>query len=179
MPPARRFVTKGDITLSFAVFTGTARAVAIVALAASIALSLGFAAPAPTAHAGGGTEAQRIVQTAKDYLGGKWVYAATGPTSFDCSGLVFRVFKDNGLLDRIGGKRRTVANFYKWFKNNARVSRKNPRVGDLIVWGNFKHIGIYIGDGMAISTLTSGVKKHRVHGLTDPFKAYLHVNLER
>jgi peptidoglycan DL-endopeptidase CwlO len=165
--------------VSFAVSGAVARSLAVVALASTFALSLAFGTPAPVAQAGGGTEAQRIVSTAQSYLGGKWVYAATGPNNFDCSGLVFRVYKDNGLLDRIGGKRRTVSGFYKWFKNRGMVSRKNPRVGDLIVWGNFKHIGVYIGDGMAISTLTSGVKKHRVHGLTDPFKAYLHVNLER
>ena len=158
---------------------GRARKLVLLLVSGAFALSLGFAAPAPVAQAGGGTEAQRIVNTAEGYLGGKWVYAATGPTNFDCSGLVFRVFKDNGLLDRIGSKRRTVAGFYKWFKNRGKVSRQNPRVGDLIVWGNFKHIGIYIGNGMAISTLTSGVKRHSVKGLTIPFKAYLHVNLTR
>jgi hypothetical protein len=38
---------------------------------------------------------------------------------------------------------------------------------------------VYVGNGYAISTLTSGVKRHRVNGLNDRFKAYLHVNLDR
>ena len=163
----------------YALRLARARKLVIVLLAATFALTIGLVAPAPAVEAGSGTEAQRVVKTAAGYIGGKWVYGATGPTNFDCSGLVFRVFKDNGLLDRIGGSRRSVKGFYSWFKQRGRVSRSNPKVGDLIVWGDFKHIGIYIGDGMAISTLTSGVKRHRVKGLTIPFKAYLHVNLTR
>lgn len=154
------------------------RKLILVALSAMFALTLGLAAPAPTVEAATATEAQRIVRSAAGYLGGKWVYAATGPVNFDCSGLVYRVFRDNNLATRIGG-RKTVRGYYNWFKERGRVSRSNPRVGDLVVWGSNKHIGIYIGDGMAISTLTSGVKRHRVHGLTDPFKAYLHVSLQR
>ena len=155
-----------------------ARALAVTAIAASLALGMAFAAPAAPVRAGA-TEAQRIVASAQDYLGGRWSYAATGPVNFDCSGLVFRVFKDNALLDRIGGQRRTVAGFYRWFRDRGMTSRRNPRVGDLVVWGSNAHIGIYIGDGMAISTLTSGVRRHRVYGLTIPVKAFLHVRLER
>ena len=54
--------------------------------------------------------------------------------------------------------------------------------GDLIVWGRNKHIGIYLGDGMAISALINpyGVKVHRVTGYIGMrVKAYLHVKLER
>jgi cell wall-associated NlpC family hydrolase len=157
----------------------TLRSLAVIALAVTFALALVLGAAAPAAQAAGATEAQRIVRSAEGYLGGKWVYAATGPRNFDCSGLVFRVFKDNDLLDRIGGSRRTVAGFYRWFANRGQVSRSNPRVGDLIVWGDNKHIGIYVGNGMAISTLTSGVKRHGVFAVTDRFKAYLHVKLQR
>ena len=54
--------------------------------------------------------------------------------------------------------------------------------GDLIVWGANKHIGIYLGGGMAISTLINphGVSIHPVLGyLGMPVKAYLHVQLTR
>ena len=33
-------------------------------------------------------DAQRIIETARQYLGCPYSYGATGPTRFDCSGLV-------------------------------------------------------------------------------------------
>jgi cell wall-associated NlpC family hydrolase len=134
---------------------------------------------APAAAQAAPSEATRVVNEAERHLGKPWVYAATGPRSFDCSGLVFRVFKDTGLIDRIGNTRKTVRGYYNWFKQRGLVSRSNPRVGDLVVWGDNKHIGIYVGNGMAISTLTSGVTRHGIHRLTNKFKAFLHVRLTR
>ena len=43
--------------------------------------------------------------------------------------------------------------YFKWFKERGLVSKTNPRVGDLVVWGNNQHVGLYIGNGQAISTL--------------------------
>jgi uncharacterized protein YycO len=45
------------------------------------------------------------------------------------------------------------------------------------VWGGGTHIGIYIGHGKAISTLTSGVRVHGVHAVTARFTAYLHTGM--
>ena len=128
------------------------------------------------------TEAQRVIQIATAQLGARWVFAATGPNSFDCSGLVTFSFREAGLMDRIGGKRRTVAGYYKWFSSQGLADKTVGQPGDLIVWGRNKHIGIYIGDGMAVSTLVNpyGVKIHPVTGyLGMKVKAYLHVQLER
>jgi cell wall-associated NlpC family hydrolase len=54
--------------------------------------------------------------------------------------------------------------------------------GDLIIWGRNKHIGIYLGDGLAISTLTNphGVSIHPIRGYV-PIKVtkWLHVDLQR
>lgn len=181
MPQHASAVT-GETELPFAVSAPISfyalRRVLLVALAAVFAMSLLAAAPAPAARAAG-SEAGMIAYDAKDQLGKPWVAGATGMRSYDCSGLVYRMFEMNGLLNRIGGSRRTVRGYFNWFRDRGLVSRRNPRVGDLIVWGDNKHIGIYMGDGKAISTLVSGVKRHGVFGLTIGFKAYLHVNLER
>lgn len=62
------------------------------------------------------------------------------------------------------------------------MSRYNPRVGDLVVYGYsgvVSDIGIYIGNGYTISTLTSGVAIHGTKSVTKPFIAYLHVTLTR
>ena len=136
---------------------------------------------APVAQASEPTEYELVYATAHAQLGDQWKFRARGPNSFDCSGLVWYAFRQNELHDRIGGYR-SVAGYFKWFKSRGLVSRTNPRLGDLVVWGRNQHIGIYIGDGMAISTLVTkrGVAIHPVKGyLGMRFKAYLHTTLTR
>ena len=58
-----------------------------------------------------------------------------------------------------------------------KASRTNPKVGDLVVWGYGTHIGIYIGGGKAISTLTNGVRIHGVFAVTARFTAYIHTGM--
>ena len=158
-------------------FRGAGRLLLIVAL--TLGAIAGTAAPVA---AGNKTEAQRIVAIAKAQVGDRYSFSAAGPNSFDCSGFVTYVYRQAGLLDRIGGQRRTVAGFYQWFANRGRASKSDRQVGDLIVWGRNHHIGIYIGGGMAVSALINpyGVKVHPVTGyLGMKVKAYLHVKLQR
>jgi cell wall-associated NlpC family hydrolase len=127
------------------------------------------------------TEYELVYATAHAQLGDQWKYRATGPNMFDCSGLVWYAFHEHDLQDRIGGYR-SVAGYYNWFRDRGRVSKTNPRKGDLVVWGANQHVGLYIGNGYAISTLTTkrGVSIHPVKGyLGIPFKAYLHTKLTR
>ncbi|HUG48136.1 MAG TPA: NlpC/P60 family protein [Candidatus Limnocylindria bacterium] len=125
------------------------------------------------------SEASKITSTLVNQLGKRYSWGATGMRRYDCSGLVYRVFERNGLLNRIGGGRKTAAGYYKWFRDRGLVTR-SPRKGDLVVWGRGRHIGIYIGDGRAISALTTtGVSRHAVKGLTVGFTAYLRVKLSR
>ena len=158
----------------------------LLLLLASIGLALvliGLEAPPPT-QAGSLTEAQKIVRIAKSYIGARFRIGATGYRYFDCSGFVYRVYKQAGLLNRIGGSQMRAAGYYHWFKRRGLLARHNARVGDLIWWtkhGVIKHIGIYIGHGDAISALINpyGVKKHSVRGIHVRFLAYGHVRLER
>jgi len=127
------------------------------------------------------TEYDMVYATAAAHIGAQWRMRGVGPSVFDCSGLVWYVFHENNLQDRIGGYR-SAAGYYNWFQARGLVSRDNPQLGDLVVWGNNQHIGIYIGNGMAISTLVTrrGVSINPVTGyLNIPFKAYLHTTLTR
>ena len=158
-------------------FRGGARLLLIASLI--LGAIAGTAAPAA---AGNRTEAQRVVAIAKAQVGARYSFAASGPNRFDCSGFVTFVYRQADLLDRIGGSRRSVAGFYDWFNRRDRADRSNPKPGDLIVWGRNKHMGIYIGGGMAVSALVNpyGVKVHPVTGyLGMKVKAYLHVKLDR
>ncbi len=144
---------------------------------------LGLPAPIAAAQQAPQTELERLLDIADQQLGDRWVFAATGPNQFDCSGFVFYVFREAGLLDRIGGKRRTVAGYHNWFNNHGTVT-KDPagaQPGDVLVWGANKHTGIYLGNGWAISALINpyGVKVHRIDKIRLRVSAVLHVSLER
>jgi hypothetical protein len=46
-----------------------------------------------------------------------------------------------------------------------------------VVWGNGAHVGIYLGNGKAISTLTSGVRVHGLRVLNTPFTTFISTGL--
>ncbi len=102
--------------------------------------------------------------------------AAPGPTAFDCSGLVYRAFRQANLARKIGGFNTAHGYFYS-FRKKGKTSRSNPRPGDIVVWNNGGHVGIYVGHGQAVSALLSGVKRHKVGGLNIKFTTYIHLGL--
>jgi len=125
------------------------------------------------------SQRQRIVNIAESYVGhAQYRFGAEGTHYMDCSGLVWRVYKQAGLEAKIGGVRRGARGYYHWFKNRGLASRTNPQLGDLVIWHKGKHIGVYVGNGYAVSALNEkmDVRKHRVNWLSG-FTAYLHVQL--
>jgi cell wall-associated NlpC family hydrolase len=162
-----------------------ARAAARLVLLASIVAGLlvGAAAPVAADESAPATQLEQVLATAKEHLGARWVHYAKGPNVFDCVGFVFYAYNENGLKDLIGGYRGVKA-YFKWFQERGLASQSNPQPGDLIVWGKFKHIGIYMGPDQAISALINpyGVSIHpiRKSWIGMAVKAYLHVpGLER
>lgn len=96
-----------------------------------------------------------IVATAKKYLGYKYVYGGSSPsTGFDCSGFTSYLFKQHGIA-----LSRTAAGQYS---NGVAVSRANLQPGDLVMFGKsgINHVAIYIGGGQIIhaSTPSTGVR---------------------
>jgi peptidoglycan DL-endopeptidase CwlO len=161
--------------------TGKARRVLLLV---ALLITAAVAMPSPAAaSATPQTEADQILSIASDQLGDRYAFASVGPNTFDCSGFVTYVYKQADLLERIGGKRRTVRGYFKWFKNHGSISKSlsDARPGDLLVWGRNKHIGIYVGDGWAISALINpyGVTLHKVNKINLSLKAVLQVKLER
>jgi len=143
--------------------------------------------PAPT-NSAEATLRERIVARARYYAGTETRYrlGSTGPTFFDCTGLVYRVFKDCAALELIGAQgEQHVRSYCDWFLARKQADLQPPEPGDLIVYGaDFAHIGIYVGDGRVISTLTAGVREHAVqlrdglNGPIMPVQAYLHLEAE-
>jgi cell wall-associated NlpC family hydrolase len=129
------------------------------------------------------SEAARVLDLAQGQVGKPYKYAAIGPDAFDCSGLVWYVFKTAGLGDRIGGKRRGAAGYLNWFKAYGEISTNlaDARAGDILIWGGGRHAGLYVSGNWAVSALNYryDVRIHRADPMGLPFTAVLLVHMSR
>lgn len=104
--------------------------------------------------ASSGTAAgNKIVATAKQYLGVPYKWGGTDPSGFDCSGFVYYVLRCNGI-----NVSRTQVPMYS---EGTPVSKANLQPGDLVFFQNtykagLSHVGIYVGDGQFIHAPSSG-----------------------
>jgi len=137
----------------------------------------------PSYNASPDSDAAHVLELARRQLGKPWRFGAEGPDAFDCSGLIWYVFKENGLRDRIGDKRRGATGYLNWFKANGRISTNlaDARAGDILIWGGGKHAGLYISGNWAISSLNTryDIRIHRADPMGLPFTAVLMVNMSR
>ena len=106
----------------------------------------------------------KAVSLIESKVGNKYVWGATGPDSFDCSGLVQYVYK-NALGKNIP---RTS---YEQSKVGEPISRENLQVGDLLFFdtmgkGRVSHVGMYVGNNEFVhaSNEKSGIKKSKLTG---------------
>ncbi|MEV0356187.1 NlpC/P60 family protein [Nocardia sp. NPDC050697] len=111
----------------------------------------GFAAPelqgmfAPQVH---NTAGDIALDAAKSKVGASYVWGATGPSSFDCSGLVQWAFKQAGVeLPRTSFEQSHVG---------APVAFNDLRAGDIVITNGGGHVGIYAGDGKLLNAVQSG-----------------------
>ncbi|MCD8088018.1 MAG: C40 family peptidase, partial [Oscillospiraceae bacterium] len=108
---------------------------------------------------------EAIVAEAKKYLGVSYVYGGTSPSGFDCSGLVYYVYKQCGYsITRTASSQNSDGTY---------VSRDNLQPGDIIVFYNsamtaIGHVGIYIGDGQFIHA-SSGSGKVVISDLSSTY----------
>ena len=91
------------------------------------------------------TMRENIADEAIKYKGTPYVYGGNNPSGFDCSGFVQYVYKKNGYE-----LPRTVSNMEKVLKKT-----KSPLKGDIVIFENPKHTGIYMGNGMFIHASSS------------------------
>jgi peptidoglycan DL-endopeptidase CwlO len=90
-----------------------------------------------------------IISVARKYLGARYVWGATGPNTFDCSGFTSYVYRQVGVsIPRVSRDQ---------INAGERVSRKDLAPGDLVFFGSpIHHVGMYIGGGMMIHSPNSG-----------------------
>lgn len=112
------------------------------------------------------SKGEEIVNFAKKYLGCKYVYGGSGPSTFDCSGFTMFVYKNFGVSLSHSATAQSKKGTY--------VEKSNLQPGDLVFFKDYEtmvgigHCGIYIGGGefihassgtgycVKISTLLSG-----------------------
>ncbi|PRZ41366.1 cell wall-associated NlpC family hydrolase [Antricoccus suffuscus] len=116
------------------------------AYASVMAASGGPAVASATAGTGGSAAAQGAVSAALSRLGMPYVWAASGPNSFDCSGLTMWAYGQVGIgLPHSSSAQRS---------SGPSVSLSALVPGDLVFMPG--HVGMYIGNGNVVHAPTSG-----------------------
>ncbi|MBV8993999.1 MAG: C40 family peptidase [Pseudonocardiales bacterium] len=106
--------------------------------------------PAPSEVAG------RAIQYALGEVGKPYVWGATGPNAYDCSGLMLRAYESAGVtLPR-------VARQQYWAGAQLPVRQAQP--GDLLFWGydtsnpdSIHHVAMYLGNGRMVEAANQTV----------------------
>jgi peptidoglycan DL-endopeptidase CwlO len=118
--------------------------------------------PAPSEVAG------RAIQYALGEVGKPYVWGATGPNSYDCSGLMLRAYESAGItLPR-------VARQQYWAGAQLPVRQAQP--GDLVFWGydrsnpdSIHHVAMYLGNGRMVEAANQTVPlRQRVMSFNEP-----------
>jgi peptidoglycan DL-endopeptidase CwlO len=116
--------------------------------------SSGQSGSQPTYTGPTGSQADKAVAFAYAQLGKPYVYGATGPSSYDCSGLVQAAWAAAGVAIP-----RTT--FEDWDDlQHIPVSEMVP--GDLIIYDGEGHVAMYVGDGYIIDAPHTGAFVERV-----------------
>lgn len=100
-------------------------------------------APAPGAVKAPNARAAQAVAFAHEALGSPYVWGATGPDSFDCSGLTQAAWRAAGV-----SLPRTT---YTQINAGERIPRSQLAPGDLVFFNSsISHVGLYVGGGQMI-----------------------------
>jgi cell wall-associated NlpC family hydrolase len=108
--------------------------------------------------------AAAAVAYVKSKVGDAYVYGATGPSAFDCSGLIYAAYASAGMsIPRTSEEQAAAA-------TSIPASALQP--GDVIYFYGYppSHIGMYVGNGMFIDARNSNVGV--VWGSLDPSSKY-------
>ncbi|WP_197374722.1 peptidoglycan hydrolase RipC [Mycolicibacterium baixiangningiae] len=105
--------------------------------------------PGDIAPPSGGANRAVAVQAALSRIGSPYSWGGSGPSAFDCSGLVMWAFQQEGLS--LPHSSQALA------RGGQPVSTDQMQPGDLVTYySDASHVGIYIGDGMMVHASTYG-----------------------
>ena len=132
-----------------------------VRAALGVLLACGALAGTALAAAGGASKdpAAAVLQIARQQLGDPYVWGATGPDSWDCSGLTSRLWREVGGVASIP---RVSRDQQAWA---VPIPAEQLLPGDLVFFGNpVTHVALYAGDGTIVDASSSqhGVVERKV-----------------
>ena len=113
----------------------------------------GNSTPAKTEKQSYSSDIDKVVEVALAQVGKPYIWASANPNiGFDCSGLVYYVYKQVGIsLNRTS---------YTQINNGVSVDSKDLRKGDLVFFNNgggrISHVGIYIGNNQFVHASSPG-----------------------
>lgn len=100
-----------------------------------------------------------VVSAAKAEIGKPYVWGATGPNAYDCSGLVGWAFAKAGL--------RLPRTSQQLWLSGPMIPPDQAQAGDLLFWANdpaaptdIDHVAIYLGNGLMVSAPHTGDVVH-------------------
>jgi cell wall-associated NlpC family hydrolase len=113
------------------------------------AQAAGVALPGDQGPASSGAAA--ALAAARSEIGKPYVYGATGPSAFDCSGLMYWSWRHAGVALPRTSQGQAYA--------GRRVAVSDARPGDLVIYyGDMHHVGMYAGNGMVIHAPYPGAR---------------------
>jgi cell wall-associated NlpC family hydrolase len=127
-----------------------------VALSAVVITSPGSAARPATAAA--------VIASVRQFLGVRYLWAGTAGFGFDCSGMMYNVFKVHGVLLPRDAQDQAVA--------GRAVTRAALQPGDLVFLasgGAVHHVALYIGSGMLLDSPDVGKPVQAVSMSAQPY----------
>ncbi len=104
--------------------------------------------------------ASAAVGYAMAQIGDAYVYGATGPSAFDCSGLTMMAWAQAGVSLPHSSSAQ--------FSSGPRISESDLRPGDLVFYYSpISHVGLYIGNGMIAHAAnpSTGVQVTGLHSM--------------
>ena len=103
----------------------------------------------PNIHVAGDSVGVQALRYALTRVGDPYVWAAAGPSEFDCSGLVVWSYAQIGIsLPHYTGD---------LWNSGEHISRADLEPGDLVFFfPTISHVGIYVGNGLMVDAPTAG-----------------------
>ncbi|CAM3464651.1 NlpC/P60 family protein [Stackebrandtia soli] len=90
----------------------------------------------------------KIVSQAMAQRGKPYVWAASGPGGYDCSGLILDAYRQLGI--------NLPHNAAAQYNMSMHISRDQLQPGDAVFYNGLQHVAMYIGDGYVVHAPTFG-----------------------